>query len=411
MRPKTACDAATTADLASYVASGSKVGKTLTAPTNASSHNTIDDVLLAVNDRVLVKNQGGGASHADNGIYKVTALGNDTDTSFELTRAIDCDEDTEVTTGITTFIEAGTTNQKRFYSLVTPDDITVDTTAQEWSIFGGPGQSHDSLTDVSADDHHNQSHVLDGGDHTVSGLTAGHALRATGATTFAFGQVSHSDLGGVGTDDHHNQSHAIDGGDHSASGLTTGHVLRASGATTFAFAQLAHTDLGSVGTDDHHNQAHAIDGGDHTAAGLTTGHVLTATGATTFAFQAPSADSPYTEFDATADVSISKGDPVYVSASGEVSPCDNTNDNTRKYVGVAEAAAAADAAVVVQQDGVLDSVTVGGTPAVGDIVWLAATNGLTVTLPTGSGTHRLVIGKMLTTSSLIIQPQYMGKLG
>jgi hypothetical protein len=46
--------------------------------------------------------------------------------------------------------------------------------------------AHASTTGKTVNDHHNQSHVLDGGDHTVSGLTTGFVLTATGATTFAF---------------------------------------------------------------------------------------------------------------------------------------------------------------------------------------------------------------------------------
>lgn len=37
-------------------------------------------------------------------------------------------------------------------------------------------------------------HVLTGSDHTVSGLTGGHVLRATGATTFAFEAIADADL-------------------------------------------------------------------------------------------------------------------------------------------------------------------------------------------------------------------------
>lgn len=46
-------------------------------------------------------------------------------------------------------------------------------------------------------------------------------------------------------------AHALVGSDHTASGLTTGHVLRATGSTTFAFQQLAHSDLSGVGTNTH----------------------------------------------------------------------------------------------------------------------------------------------------------------
>lgn len=60
--------------------------------------------------------------------------------------------------------------------------------------------SHDTdLTDISPDDHHNQSHVLAGPgglgtDHTVSGLTAGQYLRATAAAAAAFQAIPIGDL-------------------------------------------------------------------------------------------------------------------------------------------------------------------------------------------------------------------------
>ena len=41
---------------------------------------------------------------------------------------------------------------------------------------------------------HAQAHALVGADHTASGLTIGHYVRATGATTFAFGAVLDADL-------------------------------------------------------------------------------------------------------------------------------------------------------------------------------------------------------------------------
>lgn len=59
---------------------------------------------------------------------------------------------------------------------------------------GTPVSDHDSLTGVSANDHHNQAHVVDGADHTASGLTSGHVMRATGATTFAFGALQDGDV-------------------------------------------------------------------------------------------------------------------------------------------------------------------------------------------------------------------------
>ncbi|MBE3045972.1 hypothetical protein IMZ48_26220 [Candidatus Bathyarchaeota archaeon] len=51
------------------------------------------------------------------------------------------------------------------------------------------GGAHADLATVTANQHHNQAHVLNGADHTVSGLTTGHVLQATGATTFGFAAV------------------------------------------------------------------------------------------------------------------------------------------------------------------------------------------------------------------------------
>ncbi len=75
-----------------------------------------------------------------------------------------------------------------------------------------------SVTTANLDD------VLDGSDadslHTHTGTSV---------------SLNHSDLGTVTTDQHHDQAHVLDGGDHTVSGLTTGYVLTATGATTFAF--------------------------------------------------------------------------------------------------------------------------------------------------------------------------------
>ncbi|MGH7432352.1 MAG: hypothetical protein ACREJL_01225, partial [Candidatus Methylomirabilales bacterium] len=144
--------------------------------------------------------------------------------------------------------------------------------------------THGGLTGVTADQHHAQTHVLAGADHTASGLIVGQVLRASGATTFAWASLAHADLASVTADQHHAQTHVLAGADHTASGLVAGQVLRASGATTFAWASLAHADLASVTADQHHAQSHILASADHTASGLVAGQVLRASGATTFAW-------------------------------------------------------------------------------------------------------------------------------
>jgi hypothetical protein len=98
---------------------------------------------------------------------------------------------------------------------------------------------------------HAQSHVLDGADHTVSGLTVGNYLRALTASTFGFFAIVDGDLpASIARDSElHAQSHVLAGSDHTASGLTIGNVVRATGATTFAWQQLGFSDLSGSATD------------------------------------------------------------------------------------------------------------------------------------------------------------------
>lgn len=87
-----------------------------------------------------------------------------------------------------------------------------------------------------------------GAQHSISGGTAGHVFRVTGSTTAALAQLQHGDLGGVTANQHHNQSHVLAttsglGPDHTASGLTSGQYLRATGSTTAAFQVIQDGDL------------------------------------------------------------------------------------------------------------------------------------------------------------------------
>jgi len=115
-----------------WTASGSGVGKTLTSDTNSTT--SIDGVTLADGDRVLVKDQ---STAIDNGIY--TASNTGAGSATVLTRAIDFDQDSEVTAGAFTFIEEGTVNNDRGWVLSTDDNIIVDTTALTFTQFTGAG--------------------------------------------------------------------------------------------------------------------------------------------------------------------------------------------------------------------------------------------------------------------------------
>jgi len=137
---------ATDAALPACTASGTGVGKTLTG--NAVGVLTVDGVDTVLNDRILVKNQ---ATGADNGIYKVTTEGT-ASVAFVLTRAIDADENEEVTPGMWLVAEEGTANTDTGWLLTTNAPITVDTTALVLTQFpSGAATTFTGLTDTPAD--------------------------------------------------------------------------------------------------------------------------------------------------------------------------------------------------------------------------------------------------------------------
>jgi hypothetical protein len=129
---KASSRAATTGALPSvtYANGSSGVGATLTATANGALAAQ-DGVTLIVGDRLLVKNQ---ATNLQNGIYTVTQVGTG-GTPFILTRATDADQAAEVTTGMATFIEEGTTLSATGWLLTTNNPITIGTTGLVFAQF------------------------------------------------------------------------------------------------------------------------------------------------------------------------------------------------------------------------------------------------------------------------------------
>lgn len=92
--------------------------------------DTLDGVVLATGDRILIKDQ---AAPAENGIYVVQATG-------APVRATDADEDSEVTAGLFVFVTEGSTQADTGWILTTNDPIVVDTTGLVFAQFTGAGQ-------------------------------------------------------------------------------------------------------------------------------------------------------------------------------------------------------------------------------------------------------------------------------
>lgn len=79
---------------------------------------------------------------------------------------------------------------------------------------------HQYIINSLPDQHHAQVHGLISANHTATGLTAGHVVRASAADAFAFARLNHTDLEptSVTANQHHNQQHVITGGDHTVTG-------------------------------------------------------------------------------------------------------------------------------------------------------------------------------------------------
>ena len=122
---------ATTTHLTAFT----RVGDVLTCDSNEAL--VVDGVTLALADRVLVKDE--TSSNAPyNGIYEVTDTG-DGSTPWELTRAADANSNTEVTAGLFTFVEEGSTNADSGWVLTTNNAITLGTTDLAFAQFSGAG--------------------------------------------------------------------------------------------------------------------------------------------------------------------------------------------------------------------------------------------------------------------------------
>lgn len=111
-----------------------------TLSTAYENGDTIDGVVLATGDRILVKNQ---SSANDNGIYVVAASGSPT-------RATDADTGAKLL-GATVFVSEGTSNKNTVWSLKTNAPITVGFTNQDWSIESAKLYSTTFAFNVTAD--------------------------------------------------------------------------------------------------------------------------------------------------------------------------------------------------------------------------------------------------------------------
>lgn len=115
-------NAATTAALAAYTPTAT----TLTANVNGAFPTT-DGVAAVLNNRYLVKDETAGNAPY-NGLYALTQVG-DGSHPWILTRTTDADTAAELPVGLQVYVQAGTANGKKTFTLTTTGAITVGVTA------------------------------------------------------------------------------------------------------------------------------------------------------------------------------------------------------------------------------------------------------------------------------------------
>lgn len=98
----------------------------------AGAPNTVDGVTLALNDRVLVKNQTTGSQ---NGIYAVTTLG--TGSNGTWTRTTDATTNGQILANDTVKVTAGTVNINQTFYVSTANPINIGTTAISFATYTG----------------------------------------------------------------------------------------------------------------------------------------------------------------------------------------------------------------------------------------------------------------------------------
>ena len=104
--------------------------------TDFENLDTIDGVVLATGDRILLKNQTAGA---ENGIYVVAASG-------APARSADANVSAEVTSGMSCLVSEGTANADKVFVLTTNDPITLGTTALVFTQLAGGSYTHPNHT-------------------------------------------------------------------------------------------------------------------------------------------------------------------------------------------------------------------------------------------------------------------------
>lgn len=379
-----------------------------TLATDYENGDTIDGVVLATGNRILIKNQAAGE---DNGIYVVQASG-------APVRATDADVSAEVTSGLSVFVNEGTANGDSGWVLITEDPITLGTTPLSFTQFTGLGQitagtgltktgnvidavggagilaSADSLDIELATDPALEFDVGGAGGKlrfkpdTSRGLArdaagAYVAISATPGLEFSAGllQVLVDPNGGI---------------DRVAAGIKAklnGTTLQSAAAGLSVKGLPALFEIATVAV----------------SASVTAPNLDTLTnGSNADALHVHAfSDAQRVATTWTASGALTKGDGVYVSGANSVSTGDSTNATKREVVGVANANVSDTAPGLIVHKGLIAGALSGATP--GAKYFMGTTGQPVLVGGLASGAHTIMLGYARTATDLFVQIFDYGK--
>lgn len=350
MDRKNSCRVATTGNLASTYLAG-----VLTASANGAL--VIDTKTLAINERVLVKNQDDAEY---NGIYYVSATG-DVGNPWTLTRSLDADSSSEVTGGMMTTVCEGAVNADTAWMLISNDPVVLDTTElffDKWYI----------------------SDLVGGNGITITGDTIDADLMTDGGLKFVGGQlaVEPNDFAGSGLVDDGSDNLAIDW----STAFNDAKAVKAS-------------DLNSVSN----GKGASIIGIEDSSGYFTSTNVE---GALKEAFEV--AQGQFQLF--TADGAITKGDVVYASGNNLVKKwSDLTSDH--KPLGVAGETKADTQPVKVYPEGTRLNGVVSGASA--DAAYYWSGSALQTSKPSANGSIVIEAGVAVNATDLLVTMERVKK--
>lgn len=154
-----------------------------TLATSFENGDTIDGIVLATGDRILIKDQAAGD---ENGIYIVQASG-------APIRAEDANTNAKVTSGLACQVNEGTANANTFWYLSTINPIVLDTTALVFEQF--PSTANLAQVLIQGNTTGANDITVSDGDNVIPAQSAGAGGTANiGSSAFRFAEINTNQL-------------------------------------------------------------------------------------------------------------------------------------------------------------------------------------------------------------------------